>query len=549
MSSLSQLLAFFERVPSDELHLTSGESPYVVSGGQRRPVGSQPVNARLILAAASELLSQDELEHLPEERPRVVRHEHEGSTWLVELLRRGSGLSLTIRRAKSLTRVERRPEFDTAVLGPMRVQTPHDGMRTGKADPKPAYETGKTPAAPTMACKPTRTSSSDSFLHTLLHDMVTTGASDLHVSAGHRATLRVHGEMRRSTNESLLSNDEVEALIRPIMPKHAIADFDERRNADFSYDLEGVARFRVNVSEDRTGMGVAIRQIAIDVPTVEDLALPKGCVDLCQLTTGLVVVTGPKGSGKSTTLAAMLDQVNRTRNDHIVTLEDPVEFLHVDRKCIVHQREIGPHAKSFRSGLASAVHSDADIVFVGELRDLDTAAMALEAAESGHLVFATMRTLTAVSAIERIIDYFPGDKQHQARVMVSRAMKGVVAQTLCKKVSGGRIAAHEVLLSTPAVAALIREGKTFQMPGIMQVSKALGMMTLNESLTSLVQRQLVTPLEAASRAVDKLGLGEMLSHLSRHSSTYRLRTAANDIGARPTDIGPMQDGMLERIAR
>ena len=545
MSSLSQLLAFFERVPSDELHLTSGESPYVVSGGQRRPVGSQPVNARLILSAASELLSQEELEHLPDERPRVVRHEHEGSTWLVELLRRASGLSLTIRRAKSVTRVERRPEGETAVLGPSRAQTPVDVVRVGQSAAKPAYDAGP-PADATLAWKPARAAAPDSYLHGLLYDMVTTGASDLHLSAGHRATFRVHGEMRRSTNEGLLSNADVEALIRPIMPKHAVATYEELRDADFSYELEGVARFRVKVFEDRNGMALAIRQIAIDVPTVEDLALPKGCVDLCQLTTGLVVVTGPKGSGKSTTLAAMLDYVNRTRNDHIVTVEDPVEFLHVDRKCIVHQREIGHHTKSFRGGLVSAVRSDADIVFVGELRDLETASVAIEAAESGHLVFATMRTLTAVSAIERIIDYFPGDKQHQARVMVSRAMKGVVAQTLCKKVSGGRIAAHEVLLTTPAVAALIREGKTFQMPGIMQVSKALGMMTLNESLTSLVQRQLVTPVEAASRAVDKLGLGEMLSHLSRHSSTYRLRTAANDIG---TSLGPSQDGMLERIAR
>lgn len=523
MSSLSQLLAFFERVPADELRLTSGESPYVVSEGQRRPVGSQPMNARLLHAAASEILNKDELEQLTADRPRVVRHEHQGATWHIEVTRVSSGVAMTVRRGRSVvTRLDRRVDLDVvreAVgAGSMRnevVRAIPETLAPGRPELKRVPESSKKREESSqnhIAVRPASLVSVHevSSIESLLQQMVATGASDLHISAGNRPALRVHGDIRFLNERPVLTGAEVEALLRAIMPERIAAAFEETRDVDFAYELSQIARFRVNVFEDREGVCAVVRQVHLDVPTVEDLLLPKACVDLCQLTRGLVLVTGPTGAGKSTTIAAMIDHINKTRSDHVVTIEDPVEFVHSNRKSLVNQREVGHHTKSYSSALRSVLREDPDVVMIGELRDLETITLALETAETGHLVFATLHTMTAVSAVDRIIDQFPGDKQQQARVMVSRAMKGVIAQTLCKKTGGGRVAAHEILLSTPAVAALIREGKTYQMPGIMQVSRGLGMITLNESLFSLVQRRTISPKEAWIRAVDKLGFVAML---------------------------------------
>ena len=346
----------------------------------------------------------------------------------------------------------------------------------------------------------------DSFLR----EMMQRKASDLHLTANAFPVLRVDGEIHFGQDRGLMTSDGILEMLKEIFTAKAEQDFANLRDADFAYEIPGLARFRVNAFEDRQGVGAVLRQIPIEVLTAEKLGLPKACLDMCWLSKGLVLVTGPTGSGKSTTLAAMVDFINKNRNDHIITIEDPVEFVHQNQKCLVNQREVGQHTKSFKNALRAALREDPDIVLVGEMRDLETIAIAIETAETGHLVFGTLHTTTAISTIDRIIDQFPSDRQEQIRVMLSESLKGVVAQVLCPKLGGGRVAAHEILIGTSAVAAMIREGKTFQLTSTMQTSKAAGMVTMNDSLFALVQKKLVDPKQAYIKAVDKAGFANML---------------------------------------
>jgi twitching motility protein PilT len=282
-------------------------------------------------------------------------------------------------------------------------------------------------------------------------------------------------------------------------------------DTDFAHEIPGQARFRCNYFQDRNGCGAVFRQIPVDILTADQLGLPKQLLKLCQLTKGLVLVTGPTGSGKSTTLAALVDHINKTRRDHIITIEDPIEFVHQNQKCLVNQREVNVHTKGFKPALRAALREDPDIVLVGEMRDLETISIAIETAETGHLVFGTLHTTTAVSTIDRIIDQFPADRQGQVRVMLSESLRGVISQTLCKKKGGGRVAALEVLLCTRAIGNLIREGKTFQIPSAMQTGKKEGMMQLNDALLTLVNQGQITADEAFKRAVDKDGIEPLLA--------------------------------------
>ncbi|MBP7674976.1 MAG: type IV pilus twitching motility protein PilT [Thermoanaerobaculia bacterium] len=340
----------------------------------------------------------------------------------------------------------------------------------------------------------------------ILLQMLDLKASDVHLSSGTRPVFRVHGEMAAQADFDSLSSDAVEKLLAPIFPEKNRTEFMERHDTDFAYEIPGAARFRVNVFRDRHGVGAVFRQIPIEILTAKQLNLPEAVVRLGDLSKGLVLVTGPTGSGKSTTLAALVDYVNETRTDHIITIEDPVEFVHRNKKCLVNQREIGSHTRSFKDALRAALREDPDIVLVGEMRDLETIAIAIETAETGHLVFGTLHTTTAMSTVDRIVDQFPADRQQQVRVMLADSLKGVVAQTLCRKIGGGRIAALEILLTNNAVANLIRDGKTFQLPSVLQTSKAQGMRLLNESLLDLVKQGLVEPREAYLKSIDKSAL-------------------------------------------
>jgi twitching motility protein PilT len=340
------------------------------------------------------------------------------------------------------------------------------------------------------------------MLDALLRAMVEKSASDLHLRCGEPPILRLHGEMHR-LDEPALEPLWLDAMLRSIMPERNRREYSDSNDTDYAYELEGVARFRANALKDRRGPAAVFRQIPATVVTVEQMGITPEVQKLCQLNKGLVLVTGPTGSGKSTTLCSLIDLVNRSRSDHVITIEDPIEFVHPNKRCIITQRQVGVHTASFKSALRAALREDPDIILVGELRDLETVSIAIETAETGHLVFGTLHTTTAAGTIDRIIDQFPADRQSQIRVMLAESLKGVISQTLCKKIGGGRVAAREVLLSITAVTNLIREGKTFQIPTVMQTSKRLGMVTLNDALLELVDGGLIEPTEGYSKAVDK----------------------------------------------
>ena len=344
----------------------------------------------------------------------------------------------------------------------------------------------------------------------LLRMLVEDKASDLHLRCGEPPILRVHGEMHRIAGKPVLENEELEAMLFAIMPERNRKEYAELNDTDYAYEIEGLARFRANALRDRRGAAGVFRVIPAQVVTVEQMGLSREVQNLCYLTKGLVLVTGPTGSGKSTTLCALVDLVNRSRTDHVITIEDPIEFVHPNKKCVITQRQVGVHTSSFKHALRAALREDPDIVLVGELRDLETVSIAIETAETGHLVFGTLHTTTAASTIDRVIDQFPADRQEQIRVMLSESMKGVISQTLCKKIGGGRIAAREILLSIPAVSNLIREGKTFQIPSVMQTSRRHGMITLGDALIELVDSGQVEPKEAYMKSADKLAFLALL---------------------------------------
>jgi twitching motility protein PilT len=364
-------------------------------------------------------------------------------------------------------------------------------------------EPPRTPAKPAPKAAAPAVRAGAPAIERLFMVMVQNGCSDLHLSSGTPPTYRLDGEILPIGDPAPVLAATVEAMLREIMPPKIREQFEAHHDADWAYEILGVARFRCNAFVDRKGPGGVFRIIPAKIVDVEHLGLSKSVLDLCDLPKGLVLVTGPTGSGKSTTLAAMIDYINRRRTSHIITIEDPIEFVHENRKSLVNQREVGPHTESFRAALRAALREDPDIVLVGEMRDLETISIAIETAETGHLVFGTLHTNTAASTVDRIIDQFPHEQQEQIRTMLAEALKGVISQTLCKKRGGGRAAAHEVLIVTPSISNLIREGKTFQITSIMQAGRGLGMTTMNDALLELVKKKLVEPEEAYARAVSK----------------------------------------------
>ena len=347
-------------------------------------------------------------------------------------------------------------------------------------------------------------------LHGLLARVVEEGASDLHLSAGQRVRWRLDGEMAEVPGSPVLDGEAVLAAIEPIMPPRPRDQFHATNDADFSIELPGVARFRVNLFRNHQGVSAVLRQIPEKVLSLEQLNLPPAVLQFCDLPSGLVLVTGPTGSGKSTTLAAMIDAINRKNHHHILTLEDPIEFVHRSQASLVNQREIGSHTDSFARALRAALREDPDVVLVGEMRDLETVALALEVANTGHLVFGTLHTSTAVGTVDRIINQFPPEQQAQVRATLADVLKGVVCQTLCRRVGGGRVAAVEILVVNFGVANQIREGKTHQIPSLMSTGRQHGNMLLNQHLEELVKKRTVEPREALSHAVDRADLARRI---------------------------------------
>ncbi|HEX6309103.1 MAG TPA: type IV pilus twitching motility protein PilT [Longimicrobiales bacterium] len=333
--------------------------------------------------------------------------------------------------------------------------------------------------------------------------MVQQKGSDLHLAVGSPPIMRQHGHLTRIKFRDLTAAD-LQALLFEIMPPPQKAEFEKTSDVDFAYEIADVARFRVNVFRQRKGMGCVLRTIPSSVLSADDLNLPEGVRRFCKLTKGLVLVTGPTGSGKSTTLAAMVDLINETRADHILTIEDPIEFVHTNKLGLVNQREIGNHTASFASALRAALREDPDVILVGEMRDLETISLGLTAAETGHLVFGTLHTSSAAKTVDRIINVFPAEEQEQVRVMLAETLRGVVAQQLLRKADGsGRVAALEIMVGTPAIGNMIRESKTHQITSMIQTGRKDGMQLMDQAILDYLMRKVISPDEAYARAHSK----------------------------------------------
>jgi twitching motility protein PilT len=329
------------------------------------------------------------------------------------------------------------------------------------------------------------------------------GASDLHMMAGQQPILRIRGEMER-VKFKVMEDEELRSMLYEICPEDKIKIYEETGDMDFGYEIPGLARYRCNFFTQKYGIGAVFREIPSDILTCEQLGLPKVISKLASLPKGLVLVTGPTGSGKSTSLAAIVDEANRTRKHHILTIEDPIEFVHRSQQCVINHREVGTHTRSFNAALRGALREDPDIILVGELRDLETITLAMEASMTGHLVMGTLHTMNAMKTVDRVVEIFPANQQGQVRSTLADALKAVISQTLFKRVDiKGRIAAMEVLICTPAVRNLIREGKTYQIPSIMQTGKKYGMQTMDDAIYELLTKKKISAEDAYINCLDK----------------------------------------------
>ncbi len=534
MAQLDRLLSVMVSQRATALRLSDGEVAELEIGGSSRPATRTPLTEPQILALVREIASGDGRAALDMGAAVAFPYASEDGAFAVQANRDGARLAVRITmdatgERKRLTELHK--STDVAAAAPVVTPTPEVAapMRTAAGAGARRDGVGASGDAIGSFDGSARAKAS---LDVLLRMIVEKGASDLHLRCGEPPILRLHGEMLR-VDQPPLDPETLEQMLRSIMPERNRNEFLETNDTDYAYEITGVARFRANALMDRNGPAAVFRQIPATVVTVEQMGISPEVQKLCQLNKGLVLVTGPTGSGKSTTLCSLIDLVNRSRSDHVITIEDPIEFVHPNKKCIITQRQVGVHTGSFKSALRAALREDPDIILVGELRDLETVSIAIETAETGHLVFGTLHTTTAAGTIDRIIDQFPADRQSQIRVMLAESLRGVISQTLCKKIGGGRAAAREVLLSIPAVTNLIREGKTFQIPSVMQTSKRLGMVTLNDALMELVGSGQVEPAEAYSKAVEKSGFVAALKARGIDTSF-----AEGELGAKPATPAP-----------
>ena len=500
MAKLDKFLELLVTQKADALELVPNKPASLLTAAGAKPMTKDPLTAAQIAALVREIAPMDRKSVAPGQESRFEYASPAGPIAVFYVNEDGGTARF-------------RP-------GPLPAEVPAAPAPAPKAQapapkPAPAEEAPRATVPPTRPSQlysvvPEDLSGPRAKMEGLLRALVSSGSSDLHLRTGEPPVMRLHGEMERTEGAPPIGEAELENLIRSIMSPKALGEFLERNDTDWAYEIDGLARFRCNAGRERLGPFAVFRIIPANILTADQLGLSKEVQNLAYLTKGLVLVTGPTGSGKSTTLAGIIDLVNRTRTDHLITIEDPIEFVHKSRKCIVTQREVGVHTMGFKNALRAALREDPDVVLVGEMRDLETVAIAIETAETGHLVFGTLHTTTAPSTIDRIIDQFSADRQGQIRVMLSESLKGVVSQTLCKKIGGGRVAAREVLLTNSAVSNLIREGKVFQIPSIMQTNRKSGMVTMNDCLIDLVDQKLVEPKEAYMKSVDKAGFAGLL---------------------------------------
>ncbi|MEJ7811644.1 MAG: type IV pilus twitching motility protein PilT [Gemmatimonadaceae bacterium] len=510
MPHLDRFLNVLVTNRADALRLAADELAVLDLGGQARPVTRAPFTGAQLLTILREIAPADAMRRIEGGESASFGYKCDDGQFLARAQYTGGRLLVTIQPYGG-------PPSGTggtpAAAGTPAAGVPADGKSNGATAAAGRSVSSNGSAGTSGSGHIAVTPSSDTHrleLEALLRQLVERSGSDLHLRVGEPPLIRRHGEMTRLENEAPMENERLEAMLGSIMPPRNRGEFSQANDTDFAHEMPGLARFRCNALRDRMGAAAVFRVIPATVVSVEQMGISEEVRKLCFLTKGLVLVTGPTGSGKSTTLCALVDLVNRSRNDHVITIEDPIEFVHPSKNCLITQRQVGVHTTSFKSALRAALREDPDIILVGELRDLETVSIAIETAETGHLVFGTLHTTTAASTIDRLIDQFPSDRQGQIRMMLSESLKGVISQTLCKKIGGGRVAAREILLSNPAVANLIREAKTFQIPSIMQTSRKLGMVTLNDALIELVDGKLAEPQEAYTKAVDKSLFATML---------------------------------------
>jgi twitching motility protein PilT len=509
------------REHGDQLYLLPDEPVTMVKDGKPRKVSRQPLTDQHIYALLVEVAPSESANHIDQMTETEFEYIADRGMVRVRIVPDMGRLTAMVApignsggapEAASPPAAQRAPanrEARAPAAPPPRPPKPSAIAAAPMVEAPSAAPGGIAPPQGLPADFAAQYKGAERALGELLKALVQSASSDLHLRVGEPPVFRTHGEMKRQATAPLTS-DQLEVMLLSVMPERNRGEWKETGDSDFAYEIAGLARFRVNAARDRKGPMAVFRVIPAKVVSVEQLGISKEVQQLCYLTKGLVLVTGPTGSGKSTTLCALIDLINRTRTDHIITIEDPIEFVHENKKCVITQRQVGVHTDSFKRALRSALREDPDIVLVGEMRDLETIAIAIETAETGHLVFGTLHTTTAASTVDRIIDQFPADRQSQIRVMLSESLKGVIAQTLCKKMGGGRVAAREILLTTPAISNLIREGKTFQIPSIIQTSKQIGMLTLNDALLDLVEKKEISPDEAYVKSVEKSGLAASL---------------------------------------
>ncbi|MDQ6635072.1 MAG: PilT/PilU family type 4a pilus ATPase, partial [Gemmatimonadota bacterium] len=461
MPQLDRLLSLMVSQRATALKLHESELAELEISGATRPMTKTALTGQQVVALLREIAPADAAMLLDAGMPTKFDYVSEDGAFCVDAARDGTKwhARVTLDERRERQRLNGHPQPQIAEYG---AEAP------AAASPPPAHAAAPAPPAspPPLAMHANGRPDGDAIgdfegstraratLDALLRTTVERKASDLHLRCGEPPIVRLHGEMMRIEG-AVLEPATLEAMIRSVMPERNRREYLDTNDTDYAYELAGVARFRANALKDRNGPAAVFRQIPATVVTVEQMGISPEVQKLAHLNKGLVLVTGPTGSGKSTTLCSLVDLVNRSRSDHVLTIEDPIEFVHPNKKCIITQRQVGVHTDSFKSALRAALREDPDIILVGELRDLETVSIAIETAETGHLVFGTLHTTTAAGTIDRVIDQFPADRQAQIRVMLAESLKGVISQTLCKKIGGGRVAAREVLLSIPAVTNLI----------------------------------------------------------------------------------------------
>jgi twitching motility protein PilT len=579
MAQLDRFLSVMVANGADSINLTEHEVATLRKDGAPRPITKQPLTAQQLLLLLREIAPPAVAEQLAAgtsasfhysntEGHFAVVASHAGGKWQASI---GFGepgaevvatadAGVAASEAVTATAPQSRASNGAAKVAPIPTANGSangsaNGAGTASGAANGSRHSGRTamidepvarPPAQRQDARPAaaqsteeRAASALAAMDGLLRVLVEKKASDLHLRCGESPLMRIDGQIVRLEGYEHIENDVMEAMLRAIMPGRSRQEFADTNDTDFAYELEGLARFRCNALRERRGAAGVFRVIPTEVVTVEQLGISPELQQLCHLNKGLVLVTGPTGSGKSTTLCAMIDLVNRVRKDHVITIEDPIEFVHRNKQCMITQRQVGQHTTSFKSALRAALREDPDIILVGELRDLETVSIAIETAETGHLVFGTLHTSTAASTVDRVIDQFAADRQEQIRVMLSESLKGVIAQTLCAKIGGGRVAAREVLLSVPAISNLIREGKTFQIPSVIQTSRRLGMITLTDALIELVDANIVEAREAYAKALDKTSI---VMQLKNHGHDVSFVESPDGSAAAPAKAPPAAPG-------